>query len=1385
MAIAPEDIKGQVTGQPSISDNRSNSSTQSEIEYLRSIDAKLQQLLRHSASVSSANARNAMPDDRYFRQVYESKQYSRTQPKDHRYGDRYDDRYSRYSRYDSQFNSPFSHRYKGVKGGLEDALLDSLITSDFKHRLRNTFNKFADGVGIHIKDIPYSIGKYIGKVSLDAVKHTQLGKNVLDSIMSMRDKALNSIDDAFKKASKFKQPPKVTEYDSESFYTNDPYVNYTYSTTSPKYTKSDAVEDYPYVYEQYRTQDNINVPSQSNVLDVINITAQSVDISTDKLINSSIQQPTEQKFIMPDDVDKTSSIEDAQLSQNVFQNIYEPKSVETNDYSNKLNDHIDKLQSSIELSLSQLNIHQPDAELLDRMHVESNNIESVVRSSLESTSLQIPKIDIDTSALNHKDAVHEINEWKKHDDSNSYPDDAINNLSEHINRYSDILDSGLNTLSNVKLHPSITKLDQGTPNNMSSIADTLNNQLKMIEPSISPKLVSQNVENIDTKLLGAASKGLSAFTSEAGSATGLLGELSTVAGPVIGQFASFIPVVGAVVAGMMILDLALDTLSPAIEGAKKLFNTLKDTGNRYYTSRQKNLELMEKRMAADLESVIKAPFEILKDAAEEVYKAWDSNIRVINGTQGYNKSDLQDLMSVYAQRLRNEGLTKVVSGSDITDSLAKVLESGLSGAVAEEFAYTATKLNAAIPTQDFFSYADVYAELAATAIKNGASESAAIEYANSQLETFASNVLYANRQLSGGFTTGLKNAQDLFEDAVKIAQSSKTGDAAQISGVLTAVAAATGSIAPDLANSMTDIIVKAATGGNSSELVALRSLAGVNASNTEFLKQIATDPQKVFSTLFNNLADMQNMSNDAYMEVAEGLSSVFGISMDAFARIDFKYLADAISNMNVNNSSLDENIKLLASGETTTTAEQLRMQQINEYMIEEGLSYVLDNEVARSIQEHMWDEQLAREIMEAEYAVNLRGSALEFLESIKNTVDNIMRFLNPVGSMINSIVNVVNTSNEANAQLSDIAQILQLGKVGNNTPVSAAQLAQLLSKGVDLNLTPNIVELLGGVSAYDIAADQSKYANMITSPSPYTSYTANSGGDLVSRARQSTQFDTISSPSNLNSSSKYTWANVGKSVAEALFKSVPEPNLFTSTVSNTTAGESATQINTNKNLQRMIDSMADYAKDHSYQDWVNTASKFGIADFNKALDATEYSNSQLESVFQTYSTNAGIQAQSDIRKQESDFRNNMQTYALDMIDKASTRNEQLDTIISLTTEGNNKLNEVFSQIKTFYTAWVDYYVNHTAYKKAYTHSDVTSVQRKEQKGSEDAVYALADALTKNTVDLTDPVIQTNALLSQILKVVGAIMQQNNKVSTSGLSLPDTLAGLSLGLISNT
>ena len=929
----------------------------------------------------------------------------------------------------------------------------------------------------------------------------------------------------------------------------------------------------------------------------------------------------------------------------------------------------------------------------------------------------------------------------------------------------------------------------------SGFRDDLKNQAK---EAAADKMKDKAADSMKDFLSGAGSKAddvasAAGMASKAGStaanaagASKVLSGLGAGAKAALGPLSALGPQALAAGAALVAIDLASEavvkvlkwTFAPALESAAEFGKTLGNTFDRANDESERNLRLANERFQADVESIIREPFEILKDAAQEVYDAWDKNVRLINGTQGYTKSDLQDLLASFSQRLRDEGLSSVVSSVDITESLAKVLESGLSGKAAEEFAYQATVLGAAIPNQDFYNYASTYASIVANATQAGMDQASALKYANEQLQAFASNVLYSSRVLSNGVTTGLQDAQKLFEQATQIAQAAGTNNSAQISSVLTAVSSYVGGVAPDLASSLTDAIYKAATGGNSSEIVALRSLAGINASNTEFLRQLAQDPQAVFSELIQNLGDMQKMSEDNYMEVAEGLSQIFGVSMDAFARIDFNQLATAISNMNTSNASLEENLKLLASGETTTNQEQLRMQQINKYLIDEGLSYVMDNEVARSIQEHMWDEQIARELMDAQYAVELKGDALEFLEGIRHTIDNIMTILNPF-KLVGKLVDVVKTADDAKELTADIQGVLEAGKVGEG---NQAELMNLITRNRDLNLTPDIITLLGGTSQYNSPDAFLDAAGALTSLSSGLGSLADP--DVFYGLKQSA-FDAIKTGMNQSKvespSSVYSWgASVGKSIATYLSSSVPSGTAVGSSMGNVAQSSSdAAKARNKANIDRMLDEdyMQKYIEGGTYEEWKATAKNFGIADFEKALEYAGYTEEAVKARFQSGEANEAARKQAERYQREELFWDNTEAYlvelnehALEMIDLQTYANEMLDTIYAKETE--------------FYDAWVDYFVKHTAYSAAYDHTDVSRVQREEVGKSSDAVYALAEALTKNSVDLLDPTIQTNALLSQILLVVNAIMQQNNKAG-SGTSLPDALEALATGLVKST
>lgn len=926
--------------------------------------------------------------------------------------------------------------------------------------------------------------------------------------------------------------------------------------------------------------------------------------------------------------------------------------------------------------------------------------------------------------------------------------------------------------------------------------------------------ISDKVNGLTNKVVdhfkGTYEKGAASYMAKAASQAATTGGVGAAAEgtAALGSSAAG---VGAVLAEaipiILAVTVAVAALMPTLTRLKEMGSALLKSANRDMESFEKNTKASQERILADIETLAKKPFEILAEAAQAVYDTWDANLRTITATQGYTKADLQDLLATYAERIRDEGLSSVISASDMTDNLAKVLNAGLSGDIAEEFSFIATKLNAAIPTEDFFNYADTYASIASQAVQAGMTQTQAIDYANSQLEAFASSLLYSSRQLSGGFSTGLSNAEALFQKSAQIAQTGKSLDTASISSVLTAISSVVGAVAPDLADSLVDAVYNAAVGGNSSELVALRSLAGINASNTEFLQKLTSDPQSVLSQLFTGLSNMQHMSDDNYMEVAEGLSSIFGLSSEAFARVDFALLAEAISNVDDTTSSLDENIQLLASGETTTTAEQLKMQQINKYLIEEGLSYVLDNETARAVQQHMWDEQIARELQETTYSVELQGAAITLLTGITKTLDVIKMFVNPIGYFTKKIANVVETAKETAAQSDQLQQVLEAGKVGAGNTTA---LYNLMTTNKDLDLVPDIVTLLGGTKTAatvrgvgDGIGRLSSFGGLIgVLADGFQSLAANNIGRSVQPI-----YDAITqSYTDYDRQSIYKWNTLlSKSTASTLSALTSGSSATSSIVSLATqsAAESATEAS-KKSIQQKLDRMLDSeyiesftSAGKTYEDWVASANKFGISSsqFTEALESAGYDEADVQSRFEEYAAQESVRQEQVRRQTEEEFWANMQDYSLQTIQQLLDVNTELDLVNEnllnimdnhlvyleeLSVENNSWLNTIYSQQTRWLNEWIDYFIHHTAYNDSYSYADVRKIQDDEKSESADAIYALAEALTANTTNLLDPTIQTNALLSQILIVVNSIMQQNNTLK-SNISLPDTLAALSTGL----
>ena len=882
------------------------------------------------------------------------------------------------------------------------------------------------------------------------------------------------------------------------------------------------------------------------------------------------------------------------------------------------------------------------------------------------------------------------------------------------------------------------------------------------------------------------------------------------AGAALAKLSLTVPHLAAAVGLAAVAFISLKNILGGVQNIFKGFGTLfkgaMKAANRTNQARERNVQLAQARLAADVETMMKKPFEILEKAANSIYSQWDKNLRTINGTQGYTKSNLQDLMAAYAARLRKEGLSSTISGTNITEGLAQVLKAGLSGKIAEEFAYQATKMNAAVPTQNFFGYASTYASLVANSIKAGKTQDEAIANANKTLSEFTSGLLYASRVLSGGMTTGLTNAQSIFDKSAQIAQAAKSNNISQIAGTLLAAQGTLGAISPDLASSIVEKITQLLTGGNSQDLVALRSLAGINASNTEFLKAFAKNPKDIMTALFSNLAKMFGSGgNGAYMEKAEGYSQLFGISREAFARINFQDVANAIAKMSMSKASLEENMKHLKSGQTTTSAEQLKMQQINKYMIEKGLSHVLDNEAGREIQRHMWQEQMQRELLQSTFSVNLVGAAAEAIEQIKQGVTAVINLLNPL-SWFKKVGNLINTKEEAKGHQNDLRQLLERGKVGQG---NAKQLYQLTTRNQNLNVAPHLLEMMGGHSEYAIRRNAQRLWEGLSNPSL-----------SLMDGKLSNYFNSrYSNTDTANDvSSQYTFGMGGKSQAKAIHKllrNVKKPALATVRTASGTSAQSRSARRTNSILQRMLSE--EYLdkqfidKGKSYEDWVKSASSLGISDFSKAVTDAGYTQSQLKSHFQAKETQRGAQALHESREHEQRFREAGITFWTEKFP-----NEFKDPLFNLVKDTNHRLEDIIKRqdkfekifkedwitkgwgsyvslgnggsgiFNKFYNEFMKYFINHYYYSntKGYKYEDVTKIQREyrqQERGA--AVTELANVLTNNLMDLQDPQMQTNALLAQILIITKAIMNQGNQVAgtTGQQQLLESLSAMALGM----
>jgi len=524
--------------------------------------------------------------------------------------------------------------------------------------------------------------------------------------------------------------------------------------------------------------------------------------------------------------------------------------------------------------------------------------------------------------------------------------------------------------------------------------------------------------------------------------------------------------------------------------------------------------LADQRLAADVKAIIEKPFQIMEEAAQAVKSVWEGNLREVGQAQGYTKDAMLDMMSKMSARLEKDGLSRILDATELTSNLAGVISSGLTGVVAEEFTYLATVLKATTG-EDFFQYADTFGSIVAQELTKGRSQSEAIATASASLQSTAGMFMAAGRELTQGIGTGLKDMKSILDSANQIARNARVSDNTEILEALTKVSAVAGAIDSRLSTGLIEAITQATSGSNDAAIVAFRALAGQGAEATEFLRSFSQDPSRLLGTIFDELAQRQRIAPDAYMTVADQLAPVFNIPPDAFSGIDFSMMGEAMRGGLNGDRTFQQSLDLLKSGETTINSAQARMAEINKQIADDGLGWLIDNDVAMMMYKNQLDEQRQRDAQAATWAVEIKGETNNLLQSLKEGVSSILKFLNPLGS----IVAFFKKANEVSKVDKNREAVLKAGVVGNPANFMYANI-MTAGKALDLKISQDYASMIsdGAIRGSRINAPNMQRG----SDRLFNSYGATSWNNL----RQALTPTIVSAVGTGFGRSMYDWKNV-------------------------------------------------------------------------------------------------------------------------------------------------------------------------------------------------------------------------------------------------------------------
>ena len=672
-------------------------------------------------------------------------------------------------------------------------------------------------------------------------------------------------------------------------------------------------------------------------------------------------------------------------------------------------DYVDSMQIGLSSSLDAL------TEYLDTHGIDESSFQelqdNLAKQINQDFELHLSNRDLDIlSGLNFDEAT------MKFDLGGMLPD-QFEALQASLASVDDAMRSGIQNTTGEAVTP-IYGLEDEAESRMKGIkqVDQISNVLSGITetPGSGSGLISSTGE-----VLG----------SMAGDAVGsLAGDgLSAALTPVLGPLA---PVVGQI-GGDIIGEMLEKTIGEAFEALGELWESLEGSNRK---TRDQIIQAGFEKIRQDVKAMGTYQIEVYQDSVSKIYSAWDKNLAQIDATQGYTKEQLNTLQDSVTQKLDELGYSQAINAGDYLDELSRTLNANLGGELAEVFATQSLILQKAVPEFDASSMASQFAAIWTNAEKEGNSGEAAMVEAMRQV----AGATKAIEKTTDGNNQFIKSIPNYLEQAQTIVARAG-GSVDQVASLTTQMMAAEGplsALAPQL-QGFTGELVTILTNQNDATAVALRSImhdinADIGISATDFMKSFMDDTQGTLETAYRAIDQFieKNENPGAEQEFLTAMESIFGISGDKLAQLDFGYIADQLAqtNANLNTSALLDAEALVKDGETATLEEQLVNNTTNMLLAQNAVRDTLDNSLMRKLEQNELNmEKLVWESA-ATQSVDLAEDTMSFFTKIK---DIIVDLLDPFG-LFKAANSAISAEVSAAENAANYALVSNLSSIGSD-----------------------------------------------------------------------------------------------------------------------------------------------------------------------------------------------------------------------------------------------------------------------------------------------------------------------------------------------------------------